>query len=91
MNSNDDRFGAFHSRITSLEEIRDEHQRQLLHLGEFIAKMQDSVLSLVDTIDKQQAMISLLIGEYERTVGALPVGLQQQVDDELAARRGDGQ
>jgi hypothetical protein len=76
-------------RCASLESVRDEHQRQLLALGELIGSMQDSVLSLVGTVGTQQRTISMLITEYERNIGDI-ANLPEQpspANDELAAKR----
>lgn len=75
--------------IGQLEEIRDEHQRQLLELGMMVSQMQHTMLTMTSTIGSQQRTISMLISEYERNIGDI-ANLPEQpapADDELAARR----
>lgn len=75
-------------KIRSLEEIRDEHQRQLLELGGLFSQMQHTMLTLTSTIGSQQRTISMLITEYERNIGDIANLPEQPAPaDELAAKR----
>lgn len=76
-------------KVAGLEEIRDEHQRQLLELGGLFSQMQHTMLTMTSTIGSQQRTISMLITDYERNIGDI-ANLPEQpapADDELAARR----
>lgn len=74
-----------HTRVSSLEAVRDEHQREILELGAMMVHLQDASLAMIEAMANQQRMISLLIDEYERSVGELPASLHSR--DELASKR----
>lgn len=84
MNDRDAAIGILDAKITSLEQMRDEHQRQLLELGGLFSQMQDTMLTMTTTMATQQRTISMLIDNYVHDVGPLPAVL---VLDELAAKR----
>lgn len=89
MNQTDAAIGILDEKITSLEAMRDEHQRQLLELGGLFSQMQNTLLTMTMVAGAQQRTISMLISEYERNIGDI-ANLPEQpapADDELAARR----
>lgn len=72
-------------QVARLEGVRDEHQREILELGGLIVHLQDTSLAMIEALANQQRMISILIDEYERSVGELPPALHNR--DELASKR----